>query len=117
MAVVWPVLLCAQTPAKKAPAPAIAQTPSRASGIDGEWEGALHVGEAELKLVLHVSGEKSGQLRAKLDSPDQAVYGMDVTSVTKEQGVLRFEIATVGASFEGKLAADGKTISGRWKQG
>jgi fermentation-respiration switch protein FrsA (DUF1100 family) len=70
-----------------------------------------------LKLVLHVSGEKGGELHAKLDSPEQAVYGMEASSASREQNTLRFEIATVGAAFEGKLAADGKTLSGTWSQG
>jgi len=85
--------------------------------VVGEWEGALQVGEAQLKLVLHFSGEKSGELRARLDSPDQAVYGLEASSVVHEQGNLRFEIASVGASFEGKTSADARTISGTWKQG
>src|SRR5262249_50100243 len=98
----------AQTPAKQAPAQT-AQSASRASGFDGEWEGTLHVGEAQLKLVLHISGEKSGEVSARLDSPEQAVYGMEASSASRDQNTLRFEIATVGAAFEGKLAADGKT--------
>jgi len=106
----------AQTAAKPTPAQA-AQSASRLTGFDGEWEGTLHVGEADLKLVLHVSGEKGGELRAKLDSPEQAVYGMDASSASREQNTLRFEISTVGASYEGKLTADGKTVSGTWSQG
>src|SRR5262249_16646244 len=46
-----------------------------------------------------------------------AVYGMEASSASREQNTLRFEIATVGAAFEGKLGADGKTISGTWNQG
>src|SRR5579859_8013951 len=90
---------------------------SQPRGIDGEWEGTLHVGESELKLVLHVSGEKTGEMAAKLDSPEQGVYGMSVSSVSKEQENFKFELSQVGGSFEGKVAADNRTISGNWKQG
>lgn len=105
-----------QTPRKPAPAQT-AQPAARASGFDDEWEGTLRAGEAELKLTLHVSGEKGGELRAKLDSPEQGVYGMEASPVSGAQNTLHFEIATVGAMFEGKLTADGKTIAGTWNQG
>lgn len=106
-----------QTPAKPGPAKAAVTAASRPAGIDGEWEGTLKVGESELRLVLHVSGDKSGQIVAKLDSPEQGVYGMETSSVSKEQNILRFELAPVGGSYEGKVAPDGQAISGNWKQG
>jgi uncharacterized protein len=106
-----------QTAVKPATAPKGTAAVRPSGGIDGEWEGAMKVGEAELKLVLHVSGEKSGEIAATLDSPEQGVYGMGVTSVSKEQDTLKFELAPVGGSFEGKVAVDGRSISGSWKQG
>ena len=86
------------------------------AGVQGEWEGELVVGEARMKLVLHVRGEKGGELQARLDSPEQSVYGMEASAVSQAQGTLRFEIASVGASFEGKLGADGRSMTGAWQQ-
>ncbi|MBS1839763.1 MAG: alpha/beta hydrolase [Acidobacteria bacterium] len=91
--------------------------PAMGGGIEGEWEGALQAGESQLKLVLHLSAEKSGEIHAKLDSPEQAVYGMEATEAVFELGNLHFAIASVNAAFDGKLGADGRTISGTWKQG
>lgn len=106
-----------QTAAKPATAAKGTAAVARTNGIDGEWEGAMKVGESELKLILHVSSEKSGEIAATLDSPEQGVYGMGVSSVSKEQDTLKFELAPVGGSFEGKVAPDGKSIPGSWKQG
>src|SRR5438128_2058449 len=104
----------AQKPATRNPGP---QAAAHAAGVQGEWEGELTTGEARLKLVLHVSGEKGGELRARLDSPDQSTYGIEANAVSQESGTMRFAIASVGASFEGKLGVDGRTITGEWKQG
>ena len=109
--------MAAQAATKQAPAHTGAAPAERVAAFDGEWEGTLQVGQAQLKLVLHLSGERSGEFRAKLDSPEQSVYGMEATSASHEQNNLRFEISPVGASFEGKMGADRRTISGTWKQG
>ena len=115
--ILTPQTISAQTPPKQTPVHTASDTAGRAIGFDGEWEGTLQVGEAQLKLVLHLASEKGGELRAKLDSPEQGVYGMEATSASREQNNLRFELTPVGASFEGRLATDGRTISGTWKQG
>jgi pimeloyl-ACP methyl ester carboxylesterase len=109
-------LVAGQTAQKPVSASAAPQMAARPTGVQGEWEGELAVGEARLKLVLHVASEKGGELRARLDSPDQSVYGMEATGVSQESGRLRFEIASVGATFEGKPGADGRSITGVWKQ-
>lgn len=106
----------AQTAPKPVTSGRSSQAAVRPTGVQGEWEGELAVGEARMKLVLHVSGEKGGDLRARLDSPEQSVYGMEASSVSQAQGTLRFEIPSVGASFEGKLGADGRSMNGAWKQ-
>src|SRR6184192_1862447 len=112
----WSATAAAQPTQKQAASGATAGA-AHAAGVQGEWEGELAAGEARLKLVLHVSGEKGGELRARLDSPDQSTYGIEANAVSQESGTMRFAIASVGASFEGKLGVDGRTITGEWKQG
>jgi uncharacterized protein len=95
------------------------KTPSsrRSASLDGEWSGTLQVGEAQLHLVLHLSKDAQGAWQAKVDSPDQAVYGMDATKVARQEDALQFELASVGARFQGRLLPDHKTIRGVWEQG
>ncbi len=111
----WSATAAAQPTQKQAASGTTGQA-AHPAGVQGEWEGELVVGEARMKLVLHVSGEKGRELRARLDSPEQSVYGMEASAVSQAQGILRFEIASVGASFEGKLGADGRSMTGAWKQ-
>jgi pimeloyl-ACP methyl ester carboxylesterase len=96
--------------ANKAPAAA------RPASLEGDWAGTLQVGDTELQLVLHLSRDAQGQWHAKLDSLNQSVFGMEASSVSREEDGLRFEIASVGAKFQGKIQPDHRTIRGVWEQ-
>jgi uncharacterized protein len=107
------------------PFPAIAQTstppptvaPKLPSTLEGHWAGTLKAGDAALHLVLHITKSPDGQFHAKLDSLDQAVYGIEATNVTRTDSSINFEVPNAGASFEGKLAATRQTLDGTWSQG
>ncbi len=102
----------AQTPAVHKP------QPKRSSlTLEGHWSGSLQAGEAVLHLVLHVSKAEDGSLKATIDSLDQGVYGIEVTSLTQKDSTLHFNVASVGASYEGKFSADHGSIEGDWTQG
>jgi len=106
------------TAAQQPPAPAANKAPAaaRTVSLEGDWAGALQVGETELQLVLHLSRDGQGQWHAKLDSLNQSVFGMEASSVTHEEDHLRFEIASVGARFQGKIQPDHRSIRGVWEQ-
>ena len=54
--------------------------------IAGDWQGTLTAGPAELRLVLHVTGNAGTGYRATMDSPDQNVTGMPVEAVSRDYG-------------------------------
>jgi pimeloyl-ACP methyl ester carboxylesterase len=99
--------------------PAVHQAQARrgSSTLAGHWTGSLQAGEAVLHLVLHVSKAEDGSFRATIDSLDQGVYGIEVTSLAQKDSTLYFNVASVGASYEGKFAADHGSIAGEWTQG
>ena len=106
-------------PAQNARTPALSQqsaAPTASDSINGDWSGTLESGDTKLRLVLHISRDKNGVLRATLDSSDQGVYGLEVSSIFREQATVSFEVAPVGASYQGKLSADRKYITGMWQQ-
>lgn len=97
-----------------------------AGGLAGDWAGTLQVGDAQLHLVLHLSKDVHGQWHATVDSLEQAVYGMEASKVTRTEDTLHFELASVGARFQGKILSDRKStaphssvviIRGVWEQG
>jgi uncharacterized protein len=104
--------------ARQAAAPAGKSTATpRSVSLEGEWSGTLQVGETQLRLVLHLSKDGKGEWHAKVDSLDQAVFGIEANKVTRDEDALRFELASVGAQFQGKILPDHKTIRGVWEQG
>jgi fermentation-respiration switch protein FrsA (DUF1100 family) len=92
-------------------------TPSRAQDVAGDWQGTLNTGAGELRLVLHIAKAADGALKATLDSIDQNSKGIPVSAVTLKDSRLSLEVAAVYGTYEGKVAADGKTVSGTWSQG
>jgi uncharacterized protein len=102
----------AQAPAVHKPQPQRSLPP-----LEGHWSGSLQAGEAVLHLVLHISKAADGSLQATIDSLDQGVYGIAVTALTRKGSTLRFNVASAGASYEGKLSVDHASIEGDWIQG
>ncbi len=95
----------------------VAASLTQAQDIAGDWQGTLSAGGAELRLVLHLTKAADGSLKATLDSVDQNAIGIPVSSVTFKDSELNLDINDIHGTYEGKLAADGKTISGTWTQG
>ena len=90
--------------------------PAKPSDIDGAWMGSLDTGTIKLRVVFHIVNTEDG-LVATLDSPDQGVKGLPVTTVTRDGRSLKMEVKKIGGVFEGKLAADKSSIDGTWTQG
>ena len=96
---------------------AVSYAGAQTASLDGTYSGTLQAGDAQLHLVLHLSHSSHGDLHATLDSLDQGVFAIEASSITLNSGTLRFEIASVGAEFAGKLSPDHKLIDGSWSQG
>jgi pimeloyl-ACP methyl ester carboxylesterase len=82
---------------------------------EGDWKGTIDAGGVKLDLILHVSS-KDGALSATLDSPDQGATGLAIDSITVTGKSLRFEMKSLGASYEGVYSADGSQIEGQFSQ-
>lgn len=85
--------------------------------ISGIWEGSLSVGSASLRLVFTIDITDEGRAAATMDSPDQGVKGIPVSSVSFEGQRLILGVTAVGGSYEGSLNAAEGSIEGFWKQG
>ena len=94
----------------------LAQDSKQASGIQGNWESVLKVGDVKLRLVLKVSDGQNGQLQALMDSPDQNASDLEVDSITLQNNVLRFEMKKLAITYEGTLNPAAAEIVGTFTQ-
>jgi uncharacterized protein (TIGR03435 family) len=88
--------------------------------LTGTWQGALKAPQApngELRIVLKISTTEADKLGAMFYSIDQGGQPFTATSVTANGSNLKMTVAPLNGSYEGKLSADGKTITGTWSQG
>jgi uncharacterized protein len=89
----------------------------RAQDIAGDWQGTLKDGASELRLVVHITKDDNGALKASMDSIDQAANGIPISSISLKDSKLSFTSAAVQGSYEGTVNKDATEIAGTWSQG
>lgn len=87
-----------------------------AQNVAATWQGTLKTPERELRIVMKVTRESDESLAATFYSIDQNGRGVPA-SVKLQGGMLRATIPAISGNYEGKLSADGSTISGMFTQG
>ena len=80
-------------------------------GLDGIWRGALLRNGAELRLILHIKTSGRGT-RAKLDSPDMGIAGLDVADLSRVGDHVHFRVPLANVVYEGDLADKAMSLSG-----
>ena len=98
-------------------AAAQAQPAEQKKGIEGTWQGTLHVPNHDLRTVLKITKTPAGALSAMFYSIDQGGQGIPTTSISFDGGVLKYGIQFIDLTYEGKLSADGNSITGSSMQG
>ncbi len=118
-----PVLSGGHCAKAQAPAANQAATAAPDHGIVGTWQGTLHVPAAanhpaiDLRIVNKITKGDDGKLKVMDYSIDQGGGGMTASSASFEDGVFKYGIQAIDGSYEGKISADGKSITGNWTQG
>jgi len=84
--------------------------------IEGTWQGTLHAPDGTVRIVLRIAKAPLGVLSATMYSLDQGGQPIEVSSVRFADGELRFAIQFLGLTYEGRVAADGNSISGTMTQ-
>src|ERR1700728_384506 len=101
-----------------AQAAAPAPTPVAAGGIEGTWQGTLHIPNGQaLRTVLKVTQDAKGALSANFYSIDQGGQPFPVSSISFDGGVLKYAIQPFDLKYEGKISGDGNSVTGASVQG
>src|SRR6185503_15897748 len=88
-----------------------------AQDLTGTWQGTIQAGGRELRTVIKISPADGGGLRAVMYSIDQGAQPIPVNPVTLQGSTVKMSVPGIGGTYEGRLEADGNTITGTWTQG
>jgi len=94
---------------------AIAQS---APGASGHWEGSISVPDHELRILVNLAPQKDAW-KGTIAIPEQNLKEFPLSSISVANGAVKFAMSGVPGNpvFDGKLAADGQSISGDFTQG
>jgi len=109
------VLLAAGTGAVAYHAIKAARTTAALATMRGDWEGTLHIGQGQLRLVLHIY-KTGGTYSATLDSIDQGATGIPVPMLSANGRSIHVSMPALDIDYHGTLNADGTAMSGSFKQ-
>jgi bla regulator protein blaR1 len=93
------------------------QTAANETGIQGTWQGTLHVPDGpQFRWVAKITEASDGTLKVTIYNIDTGAPPTAATSASFQDGAFKFAIQSLDRSFEGKMSADGKSISGTLRQ-
>jgi uncharacterized protein (TIGR03435 family) len=95
----------------------LACRPLRAQDIAGTWQGSMQAAK-EQRIVVKISKDAAAGWQAVVYSLDanRAYEGRATTQMSLQGADLRFAIASIDSSYQGKLSGDAATIAGTWTQ-
>ena len=91
--------------------------PLRAQNIAGTWQGAIEAGKQQ-HIVVKIAKDAGTGWQGVVYSLDSnlAFEGRATTQMSLQGAELRFAVAPIDSSYQGKLSADGTAIGGTWTQ-
>ena len=70
-----------------------------------------------LHVVLHVTVTPDGAVSAKVDSPDQYMYGVPCSDVVVNGPTISLTVPSLRGEWMGSMSTDHNSLTGIWKQG
>jgi beta-lactamase regulating signal transducer with metallopeptidase domain len=88
---------------------------AKIDGLDGGWDTQLTGAAGALRLGFNIKTDAHGT-RGSMDSPDQDAYGLPLTAVSRDGQFVTLALKAADITVTGTLSADGRSISGAFKQ-
>jgi uncharacterized protein (TIGR03435 family) len=84
--------------------------------LAGTWQGLLHPG-ADQRVVLKVSNAEAGAYKAVYYNIELGNgEALPVTKIALDGTTLKFSVSSVGGVYQGRVGADGTSITGTWSE-
>src|SRR4029450_11061317 len=99
--------------AKFAPVP---RSAAIAKELEGTWNGALDLGERQMRRVVKMANRPDGTAVGTIVSVDGSGVEIPI-AMTQKASSLTIDVAAGGASYVGVLNAAGTELTGTWTQG
>jgi len=87
-----------------------------AQDIVGTWQGTLQPPQGQALRVVAKITRENDQFKLAFYSIDQGGQPMNASTVTFDRSNLKAAVPAVGGTYDGRLNADGNTITGTWTQ-
>src|SRR5262245_4353745 len=92
--------------------------PGEAQDIRGYWSGSVEGRPGmDMRMGLKIGKLPDGSFHVLMDNFDQGASDVPASSVSHTNGAAKMEWEVFRLTFESKLSADGKELTGTWKQG
>jgi len=85
--------------------------------LEGVWEGALEANGTQIHVRFNFTKNADGSMAATMDSVDQGVNGVPVSSIARTGDTVKMDLKTVSISYEGTLNKDASAMTGSFSQG
>lgn len=93
--------------------------PQGSQDIAGKWQGTLHQGQKDLRIIVKIEkapdGTWSGRFYNVDAFPDWGAF--TPVTVTLQSATVKLELARGRGTYEGNISADGNSIEGTLNQG
>jgi len=88
-----------------------------AQDLAGQWQGTLHPGSRELRVILQISKTEAGGWVAAMHSIDDDPDAWDVSLLIVDGSSFKYSVDSVRGKYEGQISDDGASIAGIWTLG
>jgi uncharacterized protein (TIGR03435 family) len=89
-----------------------------AQNVTGTWQGSLQGPQGRtLRIVMKITRADDESLKTVMYSIDQGGAPINASSTTQQGSSIKIAVTAIGGSYDGRISADGNSITGNWTQG